>query len=139
MTTYKRKLAQFNMADARKGDGTEWEGLAQIMEEHTLHGIALQGLGISDQATFMAHKHKYRGLTLLMHPCIEGDLDGAVGGTGFLVRIELLEQRLVLEFRPIIIVGFFGPEVISTIKIRTAAKHCTWISMYLDKDQGHNL
>ena len=34
LTIYKWRLAQFNMADARKGGGTKWEGLAQFMEEH---------------------------------------------------------------------------------------------------------
>ena len=62
LAIYKWKLAQFNMADARKGGGTKWEGLAQFMDEHKLHDIALQELRISDQTTFMAHKHKYKGL-----------------------------------------------------------------------------
>ena len=57
----------------------------------------------------MAHKHTYisKGLTILMHPCIEGDLDGPAGGTGFLVRNELLEQGLFLDFGSISIVGFY--------------------------------
>ena len=59
MTIYKWKLAQFNMADARKGGGTKWKGLAMFMDEHKLHGIALQELRISDQTTFMANKHLY--------------------------------------------------------------------------------
>jgi hypothetical protein len=42
LTIYKWKLAQFNMADARKGGGAKWEGLALFMDEHKLHGIALQ-------------------------------------------------------------------------------------------------
>ena len=95
LTMHKWALAQFNMADARKGEGTKWEGLALFMDEHKLHGIALQDLRISDQTTFMSNKHKYKGLTLLMHPCIEGDMNGAAGGNGltFLVRNELLEQK----------------------------------------------
>ena len=68
MTINKWKLAKFTMADARKGGGAKWEGLALFMDEHKLHGIALQELGISDQSTFMANKHKYNGLALLMHP-----------------------------------------------------------------------
>ena len=95
------------------------------MEEHKLHGIALQELRISDQTTFMAHKHKYRGLTILMHPCIEGDLDGAVGDTAILGRTELPEQGLFLGFGSVSTVGFYGPEVISTLKVRTANKYCT--------------
>ena len=141
---YKWKLAQFNMADARKGGGAKWEGLALFMDEHKLHGIALQELRISDQTTFMVNKHKYKGLTLLMHPCIEGDLKGPAGGTGFLVRTELLEQGLFLDFGSISTVGFYGPEVISTLKIRTATKYCTWISMYVRQrgatyDKGYEL
>ena len=68
------------------------------MDEHRLHAIALQELMPSDQTTFMSNKHKYKGLTVLMHRCIEGDLNGAAGGTGFLVRTELLEQGLFLDF-----------------------------------------
>ena len=51
ITLYKRKLAQFNMSDAKRGGGTKWEGLSQLMEEHKLHiahgndGIALQSAG----------------------------------------------------------------------------------------------
>ena len=41
ITLRKWRLAQFNMADARKGGGVKWEGLSQFMEEHKLHGIAL--------------------------------------------------------------------------------------------------
>ena len=92
---------------------------------------------ICDQTTFMANKHKYKGLTLLMHPCIEGDLGGEAGGTGFLVRTELLEQELFLDFGSVNTVGFYGPEVISTLKIRTARHYCTWVSMYLR--QRHQL
>ena len=61
------------------------------MEEHRLHGIALQELRISDQTTFMASKHMDKGLTLLMHPCTKGELGVPAGGTDFLVRSELLE------------------------------------------------
>jgi hypothetical protein len=68
------------MSDAKRGGGTKWDGLAmglaQLMEEHKLHGIALQELRIYDQTTFMANKHMYKGLTLLMHPCKEGELGG---------------------------------------------------------------
>ena len=94
------------MSDAKRGGGAKWEGLSQLTEEHKLHGIALQELRISDQTTFMANKHMYKGLTLLMHPCIKGDLGGEAGGTGFLVRTELLEQELFLNFGSINIVGF---------------------------------
>ena len=132
------------MADAGRGGGTKWEGLAQFMEDHRLHGITLRELGISDQPTFTAHKHKYKGLTLLMHPCIEGDLDGAARCTGFLVRTELLEQRLFLNFESVGTIGFYGPGVISTLKVRTANKYCTWISMYVRQrgkvyDKGYAL
>ena len=108
------------MRDAKRGGGAKWEGLSQLMEEYKLHGIALQELIILDQTKFMANKHMYKGLTLRMHPCINGDLRGAVGGTGFLVRTELLGQELFLDFEFINTVGFYGPEVISTLKIRTA-------------------
>ena len=66
-----------------------------------------------------------------MYRGIEGDLKGAAEGTGFLVRTELLEQGLFLDFGSVSIVGFYGPEVISTIKVRTATKYCTWIIMYV--------
>ena len=56
LTIHKWKLAQFNMADARKGGGTKWEDLALFMNEHTLHGITLQERRISDQTTFMIVK-----------------------------------------------------------------------------------
>ena len=79
----------------------------------------------------MSRKYKYKGLTLLMHPCIEGDKQGEAGGTGFLVRTELLEQGLFLDFGSVNTVGFYGPEVISTLKIRTARHYCTWVSMYV--------
>lgn len=128
---YKWRLAQFNISDAKRGGGAKWEGLAQLMDEHKLHGIALQEIRIHDQTTFMASKHKYKGLTLLLHPCIQGDLGGEAGGTGFLVRTELLEQELFLDFGSINTVGFYGPEVISTLKIRTARHYCTWVSMYV--------
>ena len=41
-------------------------------------------------------------------------------------------------------VGFYGPEVISTLKIRTARHYCTWVSMYVRQrgttfDQGYEL
>ena len=101
------------------------------MEEHKLHGIALQELRISDHTTFMANRHMYKGLTLLMHPCIKGELRGPAGGTGFFMRTELLEQELFLDFGSINTVGFYGPEVISTLKIRTAKHYCTWVSMYV--------
>ena len=101
------------------------------MGEHTLHGIVLQELRIKDQATFMANKDKYKGLTLLTHPCIEGDSGGPAGGTGFLMRTELLEQELFLDFGSINTTGFYGPEVTSTLKIRTARHYCTWVSMYV--------
>ena len=144
ITLYKWRLAQFNMSDAKRGGGAKWRGLSQLMEEHKLHGIALQELRIYDQTTFMANKHKYKGLTLLMHPCIEGDLGGEAGGTGFLVRTELLEQELFLDFGSISTVGFYGPEVISTLKIRTARHYCTWVSMYVRQrgttfDKGYEL
>ena len=58
-------------------------------------------------------------------------MDGATGGTGFLVRNELLEQGMFLDFGSVSTVGFYGHEVISTLKIRTANKYCTWISMYV--------
>ena len=138
ITLYKWRLAQFNMADAKRGGGAKWEGLSQFMEEHKLHGIALQELRISDQTTFMASKHLYKGLTLLMHPCIKGELGGPAGGTGFLVRTELLEQELFLDFGSINTVGFYGPEVISTLKIRTAKHYCTWVSMYV-RQRGTSL
>ena len=125
LTIHKWKLAQFNMADARQGGGTKWEDLALFMDEHTLHGIALQELRISDQTTFMSNKHKYKGLTLRMHPCIEGDSNGAAGGTAFLVSTELLEQGFFMNFGSDSTVGFYGPEVISTLKIRTTTKYCT--------------
>ena len=112
LTIYKWRLAQFNMVDARKGGGTKWEGSAQFMEEHRLYGIALQELRISDRTTFIAHKHRYRGLTLPMHPCIEVDLDGATGGTGFLIGTDLLEQGLFLDFGSVSTVGFYGPGVV---------------------------
>ena len=102
MTLHKWKLAQFNMAKC--------EGLSLFMDEHKLHGIALQKLRISDHTIFMSNKHKYKGLTLLMHRCIEGALNGAAGGTGFLVRTELLEQGLFLDFGSVSTVGFYGPE-----------------------------
>ena len=109
ITLYKWRLAQFNMSDVKRGGGAKWEGLSQLMEEHKLHGIALQELRISDQTTFMANKNVYKGLTLLMRPCIKGDLGGEAGGTGFLVRTELLEQELFLDFGSINTVGFYGP------------------------------
>ena len=42
------------------------------------------------------------------------------------------------------IVGFYGPEVISTLKIRTARHYCTWVSMYVRQrgttfDKGYEL
>ena len=128
---HKWRLAQINMADARKGGGVKWERLSQFMGEHRLHGVALQELRIEDQPTFMAHRHMYKGLTLLMHLCIEGELEGYAGGTGFLVRTELLEQELFLDLGSISTVAFYGPEVISTLKIRTAKHFCTWVSMYV--------
>ena len=101
------------------------------MEEHKLRGIALQELRIKDQTIFVANGDMYKGLTLLMHPCIDGNLSGPAGGTGFLVRTELLEQELFLDFGSINTVGFYGPEVISTLKIRTVRHCCTWVSMYI--------
>jgi hypothetical protein len=136
ITIYKWRLAQLNMADAKKGGGTKWEGLAQFMDEHKLHGIALQELRLKDQTTFTAQKEKYKGLSLLIHPCIEGDKGGEAGGTCFLVRTELLEQELFLDFGSISTVGFYGPEVISTLKIRTANHFCTWVSMYVRQRPG---
>ena len=47
------------------------------------------------------------------------------------MRTEPLEQELFLDFGSISIVGFYGPEVISTLKIRTAKHYCTWVSMYV--------
>ena len=79
MALYKWRLAQSNMPDARREGGAKWEGLSQLIEEHRLHGIALQELRISDQTTFVANKHTYKGLTLLMYPCIEGELRGPAG------------------------------------------------------------
>ena len=76
---YKWRLARFNMSDAKRGGEAKWEGLSQLMEEHKLHGIALQELRIPDQTTFMATKHMYKGLTLLMHPCIKEELGGPAG------------------------------------------------------------
>ena len=76
ITIRKWRLAQLNMADAKKGGGAKWLGLAQFMDAHKLHGIALQELRIKDQATFIAQKEKYKGLSLLMHPCIEGEKGG---------------------------------------------------------------
>ena len=73
----------------------------------------------------------YKGRTLLVHPCIKGDLGGPPGGTGFLVRTELLEHELFLDFGSISIAGFYGPEAISTLKISTARHYCTWVSMYV--------
>ena len=144
ITLYRYRLAQFNVSGAKRGEGAKWEGLTQLMEEHKLHGIALQELRISDQTTFMANKHVYKGLTLLMHSCIEGELGGPAEGTEFLVRTELLEQELFLDFGSINTVGFYGPEVISTIKIRTAKHYCTWVSMYVRQrgtsfEQGYEL
>ena len=46
ITLYKWRLAQFNMSDAKRGGGAKWRGLSQLMEEHKLHGIALQELRI---------------------------------------------------------------------------------------------
>ena len=119
------------MSDAKRGGGAKGGGPSRIMEAHKLHGIALQELRIKDQTTFMANKDMYKGLTLLIHPCIDGNLSGPTGGTGFLVRTELLEQELFLDFGSINTVGFYVPEVISTLKIRTARHYCTWVSMYV--------
>ena len=44
--SYKWRLAQFNMSDAKRGGGAKWRGLSQLMEEHKLHGPAAHlGLG----------------------------------------------------------------------------------------------
>ena len=48
-----------------------------------------------------------------------------------MVRTELLEQELFLDFGSIDTTGFYGPEVISTLKIRTARNYCTRVSMYV--------
>ena len=115
-----------------------WEGLSQLMEEHKLHGIALQELRMSDQTIFMANRHVYKGLTLQMRPCIEGELGGHAGDTCFLVRTELLEQELFLDLGSINTVGFYGPEAVSAIKSRTAKHYCTWMSMYV-RQRGTSL
>ena len=91
----------------------------------------MQELRIDDQTTIMANKHLYKGLILLMHPCIKRDLGGPAGSTRFLVRTELLEQELFLDFGSISTVGFYSPEVMSTLKIRTAKHYYTWVSMYV--------
>ena len=76
----------------------------------------------------MANKHMYRGRTLLMHACIEGELRGPAGGTSFLVRNELLEQELFLDFGSINIVGFYGPEAVSTLWVPSIGPIATTIS-----------
>ena len=48
-----------------------------------------------------------------------------------MVRTELLEQELFLDFGSIDTAGFYGPEVISTLKIRTTRHYCTCVSMYV--------
>ena len=60
------------------------------------------------------------------------------------MRTEVLEQELFLDFGSINTVGFYGPEVISTLKIRTARHYCTWVSMYVRQrgttfDKGYEL
>ena len=131
ITLYKWRLAQFNMADAKRGGGVKLEGLSELMEEDKPHGISLRELIILDQTISMVNKHMYTGFTLLMHSCIKGDLGGEAGGTGFLVRTELLEQEMFLDCGSINTVGFYGHEVISTLKIRTARHYCTWVSMHV--------
>ena len=61
ITLYKWRLAQFNMSDAKRGGGAKWRGLSQLMEEHKLHGIALQELRIYDQATFYGKQAQIQG------------------------------------------------------------------------------
>ena len=51
---------------------------------------------------------------------------------------------MFLDFRSIRTVGFYGPEAISKLKIRTATRYCTWISMYVRQrgtvyDEGYEL
>ena len=46
------------------------------------------------------------------------------------MRTELQKQEMFLDFGSISTGGFYGPEVISTLKIRTAKPYCIWVSMY---------
>ena len=43
-TLCKWRLAHFNISDAKRWDRAKCEGLAQLVEEHKLPGIALQEL-----------------------------------------------------------------------------------------------
>jgi hypothetical protein len=136
---HKWRLAQLNIADIRRHTEAKWRGLAQIMETHKLHGIALQELRVEDAALFTTAQHLYKGLTLLVQPCIQGEKGGNAGGLGFLVKIELVDQGLFSQLIAIKSQGFYGPEDLAYVDIKVGTSSIKWINVYIRSRPGSEM
>ena len=126
------RLGQLNIADIRRFTKQKWKGLAQIMDDRHLHGIALQELRVKDSATFTVDQHLYPGLTLLVEPtsCVPGENNGNAGGLGFLVRTELLDQGLFSQIKQIKSKGLYGQDNLAYIEIKVGTSIVKWANIY---------
>jgi len=130
------RLAQLNISDINKFTELKWRGLSQLVEEHKLHGVALQELRITDAAIFLAYQHLCPGLSLLLEPCTQGSKGGNSGGLGFLVRTELITQGLFSQITQIKSNGFYGDENIIYIEIKSGTSTIKWINNYIRSKPG---
>jgi hypothetical protein len=132
------RLAQLNIADIRRFTKLKWKGLAQIMDDKKLHGIALQELRVPDAATFTANQKDYPGLTLLVEPtsCVQGENGGSAGGLGFLVRTELLDQGLFSQITHVKSNGFYGQDNLAYIEVKVGSSTLKWVNVYARPARG---
>jgi hypothetical protein len=137
------RLAHLNIHDLRKHTAKKFKGLAEMMVAHNLHGIALGEMRVEDASLFTLHQHKYKGLTLLVNPCltkntigVEGGLSGNAGGLGFLIKTELLDQGLFSNMESIQSTGFYGKEDICYINIKVGTSKIKWVNTYVRSRGG---
>ncbi len=132
------RLGQLNIADIRRHTEKKWRGLSQIMEDKQLHGIALQELRMEDASSFTVNQDLYKGLTLLVEPCVQGDKGGNAGGLGFLVRTELLDQGLFSHINQIKSEGFYGTENLAYLDFKVGTSKVKWVNTYVRSKPGSN-
>jgi len=106
------------------------------MEDKGLHGIALQEMRVEDAALFMIDQHLYKGLSLLVEPCIQGDKGGNAGGLAFLIKTELLDQGLFSHIHSIKSTGFYGTETMAYINIKVGTSTVKWVNTYIRSRPG---
>jgi len=137
------RLAYLNISDLRKHTARKFRGLAEMMETHRLHGVALGEMRVENADLFTVYQEQYKGLTLLVDPCltkntegVQGGLSGNAGGLGFLVRSELLDQGLISCITSVSSSGFYGKESVCFVEIKVGTSTVKWVNAYIRSRGG---